>query len=116
MVNYYEQFFSPVNSNLWYIDLTNNQANQLTMHESEFVFSPSVSPDGQQVIFNYAPNLQEDTPAELRIMSIEGGAMTTFGPSNIAYGAWGPAAGTTPTATPQPGENDVSIYLPYTVR
>jgi Tol biopolymer transport system component len=108
MVNYFAEFFSPVNSNLWHIDLVNSQATQLTQFENEFAFHPTLSPDGQQIAFNYAPNLQPETPSEIRILPISGGNMTGFGPSNIAYAAWAPDGGAvdpTPTATPVPPTN-----------
>ncbi len=105
MVNYLAEFFSPVTSNLWHIDLVNSQAIQLTQFENEFAFNPTISPDGQQIAFNYAPDLQPETSSEIRILPISGGNMTPFGPGNIAYAAWAPDDGTidpTPTATSVP--------------
>ncbi|MBX3051282.1 MAG: PD40 domain-containing protein [Caldilineaceae bacterium] len=112
IANFLQQFSTPVKSNLFYIDLVNESIYQLTTYESEYAFSPSVSPDGQQVIFHYAPNLEPGSSATLRIIPLSGGEATQFGPSNIAHPAWGvgsvssaptPTHTPTATATPLPG-------------
>ncbi len=139
IANFLQEFFTPVKSNLFYIDLVNELIYQLTTYESEYAFNPSVSPDGQEVIFHYAANLGPGSSSILRIISIGGGAATQFGPSNIGEPAWGagsvssaptpthtptatatslPGATSTPTATatPLPVNSDHAIYLPYTTR
>ncbi|MEZ4833006.1 MAG: hypothetical protein R2873_13635 [Caldilineaceae bacterium] len=106
MANWFEQFV-PINGNLWHIDLVNNQATQLTTFENAFAIRPSVSPDGQQIIFVHDDDLNDDVAATLQILSIGGSAPTPFGPTNIAVGwpAWAPDGGTvdpTPTVTSAP--------------
>lgn len=136
MANWYEEFV-PVHGNLWHIDLVNNQATQLTTFENEFAIRPSVSPDGQQIVFVHDGDLNDDAAATLQIVSINGGASAMFGPGDIAVGwpAWAADGGTvnpTPTATPAPptatpttpsptatpvsGGDTHKVYLPYAKR
>ena len=101
VANYFTEFMGPSYSNLFHIDLATGEPTKLTDYDSHFAFAPSVSPDGQQVIFHYAADLAPDTPTVLRMIPITGGVESEFGPVNAFQPAWGPGSvSTAPTATP----------------
>lgn len=121
VANYYQEFFiTPVHSNLYRIDLPSNQATALTNYAGNFAYNPSVSPDGQQVMFVYYDD-GESTTSHLRTVPISGGETTDFGAQNLFSPAWGPGSASaeppTPTpTTPAPGESSHNLFLPFTVR
>ncbi|MCL4858856.1 MAG: PD40 domain-containing protein [Caldilineaceae bacterium] len=101
VANYFVEFMTPRYSNLFHIDLATGEPTRLTDYDNHFAYAPSVSPDGQQVIFHYMADFEPDTPSILRIVPITGGAESDFGPANAFQPAWGPGSvSTAPTATP----------------
>ncbi|MEZ4658156.1 MAG: hypothetical protein R2911_11330 [Caldilineaceae bacterium] len=90
-------------ANIWRYTFGANDIVNLTNFNDEnrgYAFNPSVSPDGAEIVFNYAPT--GDAPAELYMMDIDGGNVRSLGVSGL-YPDWGmPSQGGQPTPTPSP--------------
>lgn len=94
---------SPLNNNIWRYTLGGAELTFLTNYDDENrgdAFGPSVSPDGAEIVFNYAPT--GDAAAELQIMDSDGGNVRSLG-GNGLHPDWGiPGQISQPTLTPTP--------------
>ncbi|MEZ4867808.1 MAG: hypothetical protein R3C14_41160 [Caldilineaceae bacterium] len=122
-------------ANLFTYTYGESNVQHLTNYESEFAADPSVSPDGTELVFIYAPTIDAD--AELQIMNIDGSNVRSLGVKGI-HPDWGmpsqaaqptptptvmptvtptstgtPQATVTPTATRDPAPATDAVYLPY---
>lgn len=90
-------------ANLYHYDFGSGQSTPVTHFQDEFAAFPSVSPDGQSVVYMRAPGLEAG--ANLWIVSLDGSQNTDLGVAG-GFPDWGstvdPAATATPTATPTP--------------
>ena len=87
----------PETMNIWKYTFAGSSLQQITSYTTEFAFHPSVSPDGQYVVFSYGATYT--SPVDLRIMRIDGTEVQSLGVGGIRPD-WGPANTVAPTATP----------------
>lgn len=69
--------FGSENSNIYLFDFEENSLTPLTNYDDKFAGALSVSPNGQQIVFEFANNLGD--PPQLRIMDIDGGNNRSLG-------------------------------------
>jgi hypothetical protein len=82
--------FGPDNSNLYEFNFAANELKALTNFQTEFAGAFSISPDGQQIVFEYTPDI--NTPADLWIMQRDGSGLRPLGVQGI-YPDWRPGTG-----------------------
>ena len=109
---------------MWLYKFAGEQLTPLTELESGFAFEPSVSPDGQSLVYVYAATTESVT--ELRIRSLDGNTDAALGVSGTQPD-WGvtaqnpdpgpdPDPTPDPTPDPNPQQSDERIFLPDLVR
>ncbi len=96
--------FGPDNSNLYEFNFGTNELTALTSFQSEFAGSFSLSPDTQQIVFEYTPDINQS--AELWIMRRDGTGRRSLGVQGV-YPDWRPGTGIDLTE---------GLFLPAVVR
>jgi hypothetical protein len=94
-----DENFQPVYANIWEHRFASGEFIQITNFTTEFAFHPSVSPDGQQIVFAYAAS--NTAPVELRIMQRDGTNVQPLG-VNGQWPKWSPTTVTNPQPTSTP--------------
>ena len=104
------------NGNMWLYKFAGKQLTPLTELASGFAFDPSVSPDGQSIVYVYAATTESVT--ELRIRSLDGNTDEALGVSGTLpdWGVTAQSPDPDQDPDPNPGQNDERIFLPNLVR
>ncbi len=104
-----DENFQPVYANIWEHNFASGEFTQITNLTEEFAFHPSVSPDGQQLVFAYAAS--NSAPVELRIMQRDGSNVQSLG-VNGQWPKWSPTSVTIPQPTPSPSATPTATLDP----
>lgn len=94
-------------SNLWIYDFASENIEQLTDYESQYVGYPSVSPDGNYVVFTLGDDI--DAGGEMFVMALDGSDIYSLDASGF-WPDW------SPKDLAIPPSNNQKVYLPFVLR
>lgn len=83
--------FQTVRANIFEYSFATRQAKRLTNFSNQFAGQPSVSPDGQQIVFDRSAGRDDDAPADIWIMNRNGTGQQLLA-SNGRAPVWSPRA------------------------
>jgi Tol biopolymer transport system component len=110
-----DDFYTPVSANIYLYEFASGQSTPLTSFDDAFAGMLSVSPDGQEIVYEYGSawsdsSLRVENP-QLWVMGRDGANARLLLPSGRAP-AWSPQAQGTPDPPPVLGE---WMFLPLVV-
>jgi len=98
-------FFETVKANVFEYNFASRQTKRLTNFGDQYAGQLSVSPDGQQIVFDRSPGKEPDAPADLWIMNRNGTGQRLLA-----------ANGRAPQWSPRALPSVQRVFLPATVR
>lgn len=107
-----DDFYTPVNSNIYVYRFASGQSTQVTAYDDLFVGQLSVSPDGEQIVFERGEQWSADA---LRVIDPQLWIVNVDGSGERLLAASGRAPAWSPQALPAAPVLDQHNFLPYFV-
>ncbi len=101
------EFYSSVRANIFEYNFASKQVKRVTNFSNEFAGQLSVSPDGQQIVFERAKEKAFGAPSDLWIVNRDGSGLRLL-KQNAARPDWSPSA--------IPAQLSWRVYLPFIQR